>query len=466
LIKQTAAIQDLLTTGMGPDLHWFAEDTDPGRLAETFAGMANTRGGTVLIGVSPRSGKVVGLQDPEEIIDRVFQAALLTDPPLVLPLPTIETVAGEKLLKVVVPEGMPHIYTVGGRYLGREGRHNTPISPGSLRRKLIERGVVHFEARPIPGTGPDDLDPVRLDDYAQRMGLGPDEDPHTLLIRRGCLVPADGGHLPSCAALLLFGKTPQRWVPNAFIMAARFSGTTLADAFVKKEIAGTLPEQLRTAEQFVRDHLSTVVEMRGLVHDERPEYPPEAVRELLVNAVAHRDYSLQGDSIHIHIFSNRLEIHSPGLLPGPVTVANLLDARFSRNPIIVQVLSDLGFIERLGYGLDRVMSVMEANRMQPPHFQETAGTFRVSLSNAARTGSAPQDRGTALRASLNRLGLNARQKEAVEYLLENERITNSEYQSLCPEVHAETLRRDLADLASKEVVLKIGSKRGTYYILK
>ncbi len=451
---------------MGPDLHWFPEDADPGRLAETFAGMANTSGGTVLIGVSPRSGRVVGLQDTEKVVDRVFQAALLTDPPLVLPLPSVETVEGGSLLRVVVPDGLPHIYTVGGRYLGREGRHNTPISPSSLRQKLIERGVVHFEARPVPGASPDDLDPVQVDDYAQRIGGTPAENPHTLLLRRGCLVETGGELRPTCAALLLFGKEPQRWIPNAFIMAARFSGTTLADAFVKKEIAGTLPEQLRAGEQFVRDHLATVVRLRGLVREEQPEYPPEAVRELLVNAVAHRDYSQQGDSIHVHIFSNRLDIHSPGLLPGPVTLANLLEARFSRNPIIVQVLADMGFIERLGYGLDRVMSVLEENGLQPPHFQETAGTFRVSLSRAGRRSDpAPDDR-TALRASLNKLGLNARQKEAVEYVLENARITNSQYQAICPEVHAETLRRDLADLAGKEILLKIGSKRGTYYILK
>jgi ATP-dependent DNA helicase RecG len=148
-------------------------------------------------------------------------------------------------------------------------------------------------------------------------------------------------------------------------------------------------------------------------------------------------------------------------------MANLLEARFSRNPVIVQVLSDMGFIERLGYGLDRVMAVLRESRMQPPHFQETAGTFRVSLSSAAADEPAgEQDDRTNLRAGLNRMGLNARQKAAVEFLLENERITNSDYQALCPEVHAETLRRDLADLAGKELVIKIGSNRGTYYILK
>jgi ATP-dependent DNA helicase RecG len=194
-VKRNLPITDLLAAGMGPDLHWFPEDVDPGRLAETFAGMANTNGGTVLIGVSPRSGRVVGLQDPEATIDRVFRAALLTDPPLVLPLPTVETSESEDLLQVLVPDGMPHIYTVGGRYLGREGRHNTPITPASLRRKLIERGAVHYEAQPIPGAGLDDLDSALVDDYAHLIGLSGSADPQTLLLRRGCLVEAGGRFL-------------------------------------------------------------------------------------------------------------------------------------------------------------------------------------------------------------------------------------------------------------------------------
>jgi ATP-dependent DNA helicase RecG len=103
--------------------------------------------------------------------------------------------------------------------------------------------------------------------------------------------------------------------------------------------------------------------------------------ELLVNAVAHRDYNVQGDNIHLHIFADRLEIQSPGKLPGPVTLENLLEARFSRNAVIAQVLSDLGFVERLGYGLDRVVAVLRQQGMRPPRFEEIAGTFRVTLFN-------------------------------------------------------------------------------------
>jgi ATP-dependent DNA helicase RecG len=196
--------------------------------------------------------------------------------------------------------------------------------------------------------------------------------------------------------------------------------------------------------------------MVGLTHQETLEYPFNAVRELVVNSVAHRDYNAQGDCIHLNIFSNQLEVTSPGGLPGPMTVDNLLQARFSRNPVIVQVLADLGYVERLGYGLDRVVAAMRAHLLPPPEFQETTGVFRVTLRNE------PQDDLSGYEID----DLNPRQAAALNYLATHKRITNRAYQELCPEVHPETLRRDLSDLVSRDVLIKIGDKKSTYYILK
>jgi ATP-dependent DNA helicase RecG len=452
-------ILSLLENGMGPDLHWFPEDVSPGALAETLASMANTDGGLIFIGVAPRSGHVQGLREAEGAFDNVFQAALLTDPPLVLPLPEVQYVNGEQVMIVNVPAGLPHIYTVGGRYLGREGRHAAPIPAPALRRKLIERGVIQLEARVPVGASIADLDEKQIEAYVSGLNLPRGENPLHLLARRGCVLDEGGELRPTFAGLLLFGRFPQQWLPNAIVLATRFTGNAISDQFIKQEIAGTLPQQIRLADTFVRENLRTVARIVGLTRQETLEYPPEAVRELLVNAVAHRDYNVQGDSIHLQIFGNRLEVHSPGGLPGPVNLANLLEARFSRNPVIVQVLSDMGYIERLGYGLDRVVNVMREHSLAPPQFSETAGTFRVALSNAAHA--APPDP-----ARLKRLDLNPRQKQALDFIAANERITNSDYKDLCPDVHAETLRRDLADLVKQGLIMQVGSKRGTYYILK
>ncbi len=204
--------------------------------------------------------------------------------------------------------------------------------------------------------------------------------------------------------------------------------------------------------------------MVGLQHQETLEYPFEAVRELLVNAVAHRDYNLQGDNIHLNIFTDRLEITSPGTLPGPVTLKNLLEARFARNAVISQVLSDLGYVERLGYGLDRVVDVTRNAGLLPPKFEELSGTFRVTLfaNQPAINGDGRMTDLSAYAA----LDLNIRQQIALVQLAKNKRISSHEYQALCPDVHSETLRRDLADLVVRGILIKVGDKKATYYILK
>ena len=455
----------LLSKGMGPELHWFPEDVQVSRLAAVLVGMANTSGGAVILGIAPRSGHVHGVRDLNETLDRVFQAALLADPPLVLPVPQQAACDQKCVLWISVPAGLPNVYSLEGRYLGRDGSQTNPLPARRLRQLLVERGVIQLEAQVPPGAKLDDLDPLKVREYIEALHLPGDEalDAHELLLHRGCLKQVGDALYPTYAALLLFGRHPQQWLPSATILAARFSGVTFADHYRKQDIGGTLPEQLRQAEAFVRANLSSVVRLVGLQHQDVPEYPLEAVRELLVNAVAHRDYNFQGDTIHLNLFADRIEIHSPGGLPGPVTLENLLEARFSRNAVIVQVLSDLGFVERLGYGLDRVVTLMRQNDLRQPRFEEMAGGFRVTLFGAGEL----MEIASALDLSAYReLGLNTRQEIVLGYIGRHRRITNRDYQDLCPDVHPETLRRDLSDLVSRGILMKVGDKRATYYILK
>jgi len=450
----------IIAQGMGEDLQWYPESVGVTELAETLSAMANTRGGQVILGVAPRSGAVQGVSDIETTIDKVFQACLLSEPVLVLPVPAVFPAARGQVLVISIPDGLPNVYNIQGRYLRREGRYNSPFSARSLRELLVARGVLQFESRVPPDASLDDLDQAQIEGYIQQLRR-PETDWQQTLLQRGCLAKEGSQLRPTYAALLLFGKNPQRWLPNASILAARFPGISFSDEFIKQDITGTLPQQLRLAELFLQNNLQRVVRMVGLARQEVPEYPFEAVRELLVNAVAHRDYNLQGDNIHLYLYSDRLEVHSPGELPGPVTMENLLDARFSRNAVIAQVLSDMGFVERLGYGLNRVVTVMKQNGLRAPHFQEASGAFRVSLYSQPFPVQLMPD--LTVFADYD---LNLRQKKVLDYLAQNSRITSSDYQELCPDVHPETLRRDFADLVKQGVLIKMGSKRATYYILK
>lgn len=453
-----------LSRGMGQGLHWFPEHFSLSRLAAVMVGMANGEGGVVLIGLAPRSNQVTGVSDAPETADRIIQAALLCDPPLILPMPRLVDLPAGQVLRQQIPAGLPQVYSLEGRYLERENTQTNPMPARRLRQLLMERGVVQFEAQVPPGAALVDLEPSKIEAYLNGLGISAESLQsgwQQYLLPRGCLKGQAQGLAPTYAALLLFGKTPQRWLPNATILAVRFPGVSYGDAFIKQEIAGTLPEQLRQAEAFMLSNLRRRVQLVGLERQEMLEYPAHAVRELLVNAVAHRDYNQGGDMIHLNIYSDRLEVISPGKLPGPVNLENLLEARFSRNAVLVQLLADMGFIERLGYGLNRVVTLMRQAGLRPPRFEENGGTFKVTLWGESSDQQPPLDL-----SAYTALGLNPRQQMALEFLARQRRISSREFQELCPDVHAETLRRDLADLVGRGILLKVGDKRATYYILK
>ncbi|MGD8794266.1 MAG: helix-turn-helix domain-containing protein, partial [Anaerolineae bacterium] len=446
----------------GPQLEFKSETTTLTKLAETLVAFANASGGTLLVGVDGRSGRPRGLKDPDAALDRALQAALAADPPLIIPMPRIEEVEGKPLLVVTVPPGLPHVYSYKGKYLVRDGARNRPLDPRQLRRLMMERGAVSFEALVPDGARLEDVDWDKAGNYLAALGGMSAADREEALLRRGCLARAGGGLRPTYAGLLLFGREPQRWAPSAGILVARYAGKAMDDRFLKEEIGGTLPEQIRRAEAFVTANMRRGVRLQGLARVEEAEYPVEAVREAIVNAVAHRDYQIRGDEIRIFMYADRVEFYSPGRLPGHVTVDNLVEERYSRNETIVQILSDLGFIERLGYGIDRMIRLMADFGRPEPRFEETAAGFQVTLDGP---GEALVDEGAGARP-WRHLGLNERQEVALAYLAEHERITNREYQELCPDVSPETIRRDLADLVQKDLLLKIGKKRATYYIFK
>ncbi|NWF70409.1 MAG: putative DNA binding domain-containing protein [Chloroflexi bacterium] len=460
-------VQKLLKVGRSAQVDWVAADAAQGTLASLLVAMANSQGGVLVIGVSS-AGTLTSLRDSEAAIDRVLQAALAVEPPLIIPLPKAVKVGQKEVVVVHIPPGMPHVYALDGRYLYRKGYENAPLNPRELRRLMMERGELSFETEALQGGSIEDIDWDKAEAYAAGLRGMRETDARQVLLKRGCLIQERGKLRPTHAGILLFGKDPQRFLPGAEIIAVRFAGEEMSDTFTRQDIVGTLPEQIRRAETFLVDNLRKDVQLGAkMERREYFEYPLEAARELIVNAVAHRNYSISGDSIRTLIFGNRMEVHSPGGLPGPVTIANIKDERFSRNPAIVQVLADLGFIERLGYGVDRVIELMRQQQLRAPEFQERAGGFKVVLYNQPGDDDDSEKGAPEISGQYRGVAVNPRQEAALVYLQTegNARITNGDLQALCPDVHPETIRRDLADLVTKNILRKMGEKRGSYYVL-
>lgn len=453
----------LLAGGETDRILFLTAKSSAASIAEGLSALANAHGGTAVLGVT-KTGKPQANAEPVEMQERASQAGLLTDPPLILPAPQSVEMEGSPLVVVQVPSGLPHIYSVQGRYLTRTAAQSRPLTTPELRQLLFDRAEAGYETSLASGAALDDLDREAIRRYLDTIQAGPQEDVAQLLLSRGCVVRGEGGKgfLPTVAGILLFGRSPQRFVRSAEIVCVRYPGQEMGDEFVRQEIGGTLGEQIRQAEAFVVGNMRRGMRIAGIAREEVHEYPVAVVREAIVNAVAHRDYSIRGEGIRLLMFSDRLEVYSPGRLPGHVTLENLLDERYSRNEAIVAVLSDYGYIERLGYGIDRMVSAMRDLGLPDPEFVETAAGFQVTLRSAGQSLVSPQPRSQPAPHAL----LNERQEMALAFLQQNGRITNSDYQQLAPDVSAETIRRDLADLVERNLLIRIGAKRATYYILK
>lgn len=454
----------LLEGGEGPQVAFARERARLDELAETLVAFANGHGGTLVLGVSGRARpRLEALGDPAAARELLLEAALACTPPLVLPLPRELRAAGGAALALTVPAGLSQVYSLHGKYLRRDGPTNQPLTPDALRRLLLERGDTSWERGAPEGATLGELDPAKVEGYARRLGPGAEEDPMGLLYRRGCVARRGVEYAPTNAGMLLFARRVEARYPQAELTLVHYKGRDMADAFEREDVRDTLVEAVRRAERWLMEHMRKGSRMVGLERQDWSQFPPGAVREALVNAVAHRDYSVRGEGIRVSLFSDRLEVYSPGRLPGHVTVENIVAERYSRNESLVQVLADFGLIERLGYGIDRMLRQMAEAGLPPPAFRETAAGFLVTLQGQPVEDLGPDGVDTREWA---RMGLNERQIAAMLHLADEHRITNRDLQERYAEVSPETIRRDLADLVERGLLLKVGDKRATYYILK
>jgi ATP-dependent DNA helicase RecG len=439
----------------------YMPDLDVGRLAETLIAFANSDGGAVLIGVDP-SGKVDGSLMQEEIEDALRLALARCRPGVRTQWQRSETKGGEAI-SILVPRSADLHSLLDGRVLVRTGAENQPLVGDAIRHLATTKSSDDAEIESVPGSKLEDLDPQMIAEYRakreERQRRAVTSDDAGMLVGMGALTEEG---VPTVTGLLLFGQEPQVFLPQSSLIVVRFAGTEprgpggLPGYSRREEIVGPLPRLIEEAWQVIWEEMRVAAVVKGLVREEKGEYPSFAVREALVNAVCHRDYQLSGRRIEIRMFDDRMEVISPGGLPGYITVDNIVEEHFSRNPRLVHGLFQWGFIEELGLGVDRMIEDMVNAGHPPPEFRDAPYAFTVTLRNTRVRRAIP-----AWESNMNE-----RQLQALSHIQENGRITNRAYRGLCPDVSAETLRLDLVDLVERGILLKVGAKRGTYYILK
>ncbi len=453
---------DLIKSEPGPRLA-FLEKPDANQIAETLVAFANTEGGTIVFGL-----KDDGESAPKKIESKALDKALketeaLCNPPVVVG--NWEEVESEKgtLYSLKVPRSIELHALTDGRVLIRSGIKNRPLGGQEILKLASARSTGDYEMEIVPGATMDDFSNKMIQEYLSKRAertKRPYNGKVADLMKEIGAINADGK--ATVSGILLFTEYPQHWLPQSSLIFAKFVGKTprgengLAGYTRREELTGPVSRLIENAWNLIWSEMAVSAVVKGLEREETYEYPQFAVREAIVNAVCHRDYRLKGRRIEIRMYSDRLEVISPGGLPGFITVENIVDEHFSRNPRLVNGLFQWGYIEELGLGIDRMMEVMQQAGHKPPYFDARPYSFAVTLFNEREKQKAPEwARNT-----------NHRQARALQYIREHGSITNREYRTLCQGVSAETLRLDLADMVEQGILLKVGSKKGTYYILK
>ena len=425
------------------------------RVLEDLASFANTRGGTVLIGIRD-DGEVVGTKADDNEVQRI--ANLIASHLGITPSIRVIETYGKPVIEIRVKPAHGLVY-YRGRYLRRVGTTNRDFSPEELARHILERSGRTWDGLPSDWTL-DEVDPEVLAHFARLAQnnlphLDPSKPDQTLQN----LDLLENGRLKN-AGVLLFGRRPQRLFPQARVRIGIFRGSEILDSH---DFTGTLWEQLDGAmgrfRQVLKVRFDIQVEepsLEGLQRKEVWEYPLEALREALINALIHRDYTIPAD-IQIKFHENHLEIWSPGELPQPLKPQDLHGPHPSvlRNPLLAQTFHFAGLIERWGTGTTRIIELCRGQGLPEPEFQNQQGGFLVAFAKDPYT---PE--------RLQAMGFSERQIQALLYVKERGRISNREYQELIG-VSKRTASRDLDNLVQKDVLKRVGETgKGTYYVLK
>jgi ATP-dependent DNA helicase RecG len=347
--------------------------------------------------------------------------------------------------------------SVRGKYYQRVGNTTREVTGDELKRLFLKGeswGAITDERFSLEDINDEDV--MDFLQSARREGRVPadfENDDIKEILRRLDLLRENK---LTNAAILLFGKDPQKYFSNAVVKIGRFrdEATIVAD----RTVSGNLFHQVREAEEQIKSLINRRYEIPDDSFQRRDvwQYPLPAVREALLNALVHRNYFEMSVKIQVKVFDELLWIFNPGKLPSALTIADLKKAHSSypRNKLIATTFYRVGLIEEWGSGIQRMINALKEENLAEPEFEEQGEGFVIKLFGQ--------------KTSITKLGfyedLNSRQVRAMNYLQDNETIDNATYRKL-NDISKRTAARDLKALVEKEYLEQMGSGPGIYYQL-
>ena len=433
----------------------------PADVRNTVAAMAMTRGGLIVHGVDDRRA-LVGCPLSQNTQDRITRIAGECGVDVQL----LALSVGELELTIcAVPEVRGRIVTTpDGRLLRRVGGDSQPLRGDAMARFVRERERRAGEDEPLAVV---DLSAFDLD--AVNQALAADGRPavaqdsvERALTDLGVAVAAAPPLGPRVlrAALVLFASEPRRHVRGAAVQLVRREGIGPGPgpSFAREECAGPLADTVDGCLRFVAAHTRRFEIVAGSRREALPEYPEPVLREAIVNALAHRDYGLAGATVDITVWDDRIEVRSPGPLPGHITLENMRTEHYSRNPRIMRVMKIMRLVEEYGEGIDRMYREMEARLMEPPVFEATASSVTVILRNRMLVDVEDQ----SWLKQLDRDDVTAAERRTVVAARRAGAVAPRDLRAMLPDADVDAL---LSRMVAKGLLSRVGRRGGTRYVL-
>jgi len=432
---------------------------------KSLSAFGNTRGGVIVFGVEEKEDKTL------EVVGKIGVAQLQEDMTSlsadamseVLRLDYhIITLSGKEILAVYVPEcknrtkpyyfkelGMPR-----GAYV-RDGNTDRQMTKDEMTSYVRNAQVDDFDENCADEISKDDLSFEKIEKFLQDSAVKTKREfksgviDDAVLKNIGIIKDCNEELKPTIAGYLIFAKNdPQNKIQfeRYIIRCVRYKGSGAhTDILDKADIVGTLDEQIDAMHSFVLRNIKKSAEIVGTKRVEKYEYPEKAIREIVANAVIHRDYRITETYTQVNIFEDRIEVFNPGNLPPGVTVENIKDAQVSRNRIIAARLNEMDYLEEYGRGINIVFTKMSEWKLLPPVFKNTSNSFKVILPG-------------------NKLSqLNERQIIIWQHLMDKHRITRKDVEILLSTVPQATLRSDLARMRDIGLLNQMGQSSNTHY---
>ena len=416
---------------------------------------ANTDDGRIIVGVS-KKGEIVGAtQKDEEKATNIMENCK----PSVKFNSKWEKRGDKDILVIDIPKSN-RTHTWKGVAYKRSGSSSMPMNVDEIVELSRKRGDIRFDEEICRGASLEEIDSEKIRWFLRVASLKRDYPINDDIPTEDVLMHLNllQNEKFTNAAILLFGKNPQRFHLQAEAKCIHFHGSEIEKPFESYQIyKSNIFDQVGNAVGFVLDRLiKPVIPVPGKVATERPyEIPEFVIREAIVNAIAHRDYYSTG-SVQVMVFSDRIEIWNPGGLPFGLTLEALKKPHPSlpRNKLIAECFHLSGYIEKAGSGIIEMIKRCKEKGLPEPEFEEKMGCFVTVIYRSIITDK-----------YLDSLGLNERQRKSIEYLREKQKITSREYCELCS-IAKDTANRDLNDLLNKEVIEKKGKGPQIFYVLK